>query len=1166
MVNLKESWRKSGAKTIIVIFIFAIVLRIASAATWTQYTPSPTTNDIVSVVALSNGHAFAYTESGINLLLYNGVNWTEISSPSSSIVNSSYGFYSAEAYHENDRLLLFYVRNQISYKVVELDTNTLTYDLLLTQDFTLHLFDAATRSDIVCLDDYNKCFVSNYTTSGQVYELYPSYSFIASAPDASSYVIPSDNGLLAGVSEWNGVSWVSRYPGFSTGIMQAQSISSTTKYYCSVTNGPGIYELNVSSGKIYLTNSSDTCMSDWLVETGYNKPGFFYLSREGKILFLASGHNMRTYDVSTKAISDDSPAGIIFNASSYDHESNIAWAVGGDGIIYMRDGSGSSGIPDYTLTSSVSPNPVNYGTTTNFYATPITPYGETSNISVNITNSTGDWVYGWTWLNVPSGYTVTNDISGIAWNNFNAGNYTITMVANRDPWNSVTATPITWVVTTNAAQNRTITNYTWTEIDVNTTNIFNTFSVTDYGADVSYATGVDEDDEIVIMSIDHSNPNNLVIREYVFNDTIKTADLEYSMSIDAYDERLYLGTDNELFVFNTSRTGRANDLVFIDSLSHIFYRDNIKDVAAINDTYAITCNGGGILGDEVAIYNYTSGILGDTTVGINPCESVYYIPEKDIIIIHKGDEYLWIINNTDYSDVTDLTVGSSPTATQDQITHSSNSLFFLTNYNEISKYTITNPANPTLIAKCRTDRAITSIESMNENEVIIGKTGAISVCDFDNSDTYYSAGGYYIAQLIKSFTTEPQIYELSKNSANKFVAATEEGIKIFLYGKINQTIEVNQPPTITSIGSTDTTPCIGQQVKFTINAADPEGDEILYEFYCRGNPAIMGAGSLSNEYPCTYSASDLGTITVTAFAKGYTGSTTSTKYQQNIQVQNCTADHTIFIKVSDYDTGIALSDVYIVLSDGQSTTSDSTGNAYFSTSVSPPYNITATNPDYRDYLWTDITDTTYTLNIRMKRISGGGTTIIASVKDYLGNALMGATVSATDISTGQNKYAITEPDGIAVITQMFPSNNLIVSAAYTGYTTKSITTTIIEGQTRSLDFVLESPVGGTVISDRGCVDLINDVWLCGNLSVTGIGSSCAVDADCISDRCSAGVCSSFNWEICDERGINRGQYCVINETLKGFFDKMGGLLLTSFIAIITLVIIIFFILLLRKKH
>jgi hypothetical protein len=255
--------------------------------------------------------------------------------------------------------------------------------------------------------------------------------------------------------------------------------------------------------------------------------------------------------------------------------------------------------------------------------------------------------------------------------------------------------------------------------------------------------------------------------------------------------------------------------------------------------------------------------------------------------------------------------------------------------------------------------------------------------------------------------------------------------------------------------------------------------------------------------------------------------------------------------------------------------SDENGDVYFETTTNKPYTLTATHSDYFDFTQSGINS--YDFTIYMKRKGGGSsgtsTTLVVDVKDGLGNAIGGALIGATDMTTGQSKSVMTGDDGVGVITQMFASNNLLVSVVVEDYAESRQTTTIRSGETKYISIVLSQETRGNQfsVSGRGCADLIKGVWLCGDLRTDGTSNICTANADCISGKCNtyAQECSRFNYTLCDAggkyAGIGRGNTCVYKATIFGFLDSAAGNILEYFLYFMVIIIILVLIVMIRKK-
>jgi surface protein len=98
------------------------------------------------------------------------------------------------------------------------------------------------------------------------------------------------------------------------------------------------------------------------------------------------------------------------------------------------------------ITQTATPNPVDYGSTTTWSATPTHNLSLESNVSLTISGSCVDTTIIYTWFDVASGETVSYPFdTGLS--QFNPGNNcTLTAVANYSNGENRTADPITWVI------------------------------------------------------------------------------------------------------------------------------------------------------------------------------------------------------------------------------------------------------------------------------------------------------------------------------------------------------------------------------------------------------------------------------------------------------------------------------------------------------------------------------------------------------------------------------------------------------------------------------------------------------------------------------------------------------------------------------------------------
>ena len=199
------------------------------------------------------------------------------------------------------------------------------------------------------------------------------------------------------------------------------------------------------------------------------------------------------------------------------------------------------------------------------------------------------------------------------------------------------------------------------------------------------------------------------------------------------------------------------------------------------------------------------------------------------------------------------------------------------------------------------------------------------------------------------------------------------------------------------------------------------------------------------------------------------------------------------------------------------------------------------------------------------------TTLIIITINGTGALINGTLVSITNSLTSENKFGITDQNGQVILTDIFTGYKLLIQAINEEqrYATATKYLTLLEGEVKTLtiDMGTQGRPEGQYYGKRGCTDLIPNVILCGNLTTTGIGNNCTIDADCISGKCDYGnECSRFNWTLCDDHDFSRGNSCVATYVSSGFFNTTWGSIIKYFG--FTLIIILFiavYVVLRRRK-
>jgi hypothetical protein len=253
-------------------------------------------------------------------------------------------------------------------------------------------------------------------------------------------------------------------------------------------------------------------------------------------------------------------------------------------------------------------------------------------------------------------------------------------------------------------------------------------------------------------------------------------------------------------------------------------------------------------------------------------------------------------------------------------------------------------------------------------------------------------------------------------------------------------------------------------------------------------------------------------------------------------------------------------------------TTDSLGYADFTSLNYEQYRVSYTKSGYiptTQYFYPS--DSRYT---RWLDPINGTTTqavLIIMVYDKENNPLETALIGATDIITGESRSTLTDYTGAGYIRGITPSDKLLISASKTGYTTSSTYTSIGTGEEKIVTIIMGVTSTGTFdVTNRGCEDTIKGVLLCGNLTITGIGNTCTQDTDCITGLCGKSMsglnreCSKFNWTICDNQGMNRGNKCYMRATGMGFVGSFGNFILENFLYVLLFIaILIIFLMIVR---
>lgn len=169
----------------------------------------------------------------------------------------------------------------------------------------------------------------------------------------------------------------------------------------------------------------------------------------------------------------------------------------------------------------------------------------------------------------------------------------------------------------------------------------------------------------------------------------------------------------------------------------------------------------------------------------------------------------------------------------------------------------------------------------------------------------------------------------------------------------------------------------------------------------------------------------------------------------------------------------------------------------------------------------------------------------------------------------QFDFAYTDANGQATF---YPEDSsVVVVIDADGYVLSStelfipVGTTIYRTVTLGIDnsVLIHDLIDGGGYSLTGCQDIIRGVIMCDYDKVT----NCTVDAECITGSCAmSGHCSNFNWNLCDDDNMERGDRCIIKHVSKGILRGFTNWILANFLYVMIIVLILLALLVFAIKN
>jgi hypothetical protein len=494
--SLNIDMAQKSMKAIFYLLTLLLIISLTIATTWNQYTPSPTTSSLVEVLSLSSGRGVAMTNNAINIYLYNGSNWNEVTSPINSGVYDLTGYTLRGAEKVSNAIIYFAYAKLNEYVIIEYNPSTDAYTLNQHNTYV-----GISTPSFVCEELQNTCYLGSTNWSRVI----PSY--VNKASFTGKTFVESNNGLMrddiinsmiGGMYEWNGVSWINRgtNTNYGGGANRKHIYYSSGLRVTGISAGylQGIYLYNYSSGLFVASTVETELHNSGHSSSGNNIPAIEVIDGEIFYVNLTSDTKIKKlngWDYNSTSSISMTGAGAI-NSIDYDENTGKAWAVADGGYIYEYQGT-PSGVGSISI--GITANPLTLGNSTNLYFTITNPPTKTANATIRFTGScalgqqiyqSGNGLSDGTYL-----FVVNTSVSHpYGWQ---AGSCTISATAYFTDSSSAVSNSITWTINNQT----TIPSYkTWA---------YTSSNPTIYGNQVIFYSKA---------SVSNGNPSNLTLNIY----------------------------------------------------------------------------------------------------------------------------------------------------------------------------------------------------------------------------------------------------------------------------------------------------------------------------------------------------------------------------------------------------------------------------------------------------------------------------------------------------------------------------------------------------------------------------------------------------------------------------------------------------------------------------
>ena len=651
---------------------------------------------------------------------------------------------------------------------------------------------------------------------------------------------------------------------------------------------------------------------------------------------------------------------------------------------------------------------------------------------------------------------------------------------------------------------------------------------------------VDEDNALVagtiegddrLVKLDISDPTNIVA---LANITLSDTPYKISMS----GNRVFVATDNEVHVIDGYATNNFS-LVSTDGWGRIFYTDKTYSVSAVNTTNTFLCDR-----HEEPDY-HTVGEAPEGNVG-GGCFDLSY-NDSGYLLVDRDDDGVALYNVTNpptfiLLDTDDQRTSSHGRDYGDLLYFDGRSLVAIENLYSLSYYVTTNQTL-THLTTCNNGGAGQSISSEFIEPYAFGGliNGRIMVCDVTNTDETTNT----VWETIVGADDEPIIaIEKGFDGTIHMISTTHYIITNFsLYN-----ITSNTPPTIDNYSVSSVTLSIDEPTDITIFAGNVEPEDVIYYgIKCEGTETTYTFNT-NGLHSCTYNSSGVYDMLI-AITDNYHYPTWYDETSIEITVsEDIFVGGVLRIQVLD-ETHTNPIIGATVNANNETKYTNTEGLATFTTPTTGLYEVVTTKTGY----YTDVSNyySDSTTHIVSLIILGTGTETILEVTviDAVGNYVESVLVSYTNTISYEYDYTFTNGLGFALFRGL-DSGTVIVQASKEDFEAESEAVAIGANQTTSVTLTLEKELAGATKThlDRNCRD--DGIWLCGDVATV-----CINDSDCLSDSCTVGFCSRFNYTVCDENNYPRSQSCIFHFTTQSWLGSLADWLLSNLLYVVILLIV-----------